>query len=138
MNIHMVRNVMGITPQTSINNIMKRYKELLLERHPDTGGTHELFLQLKEAYDCICNYEAPLLSEETYSSDDYSEDEEAIIVDSETESSASFTFESSQSSSDSDDNDKEKERLRRDLKRTLGEINDVRRENERLRKQMRH
>mgnify|MGYP003826119027 CR=1 FL=1 len=91
----MARNVMGITPQTSINNIMKRYKELLLERHPDTGGTHELFLQLKEAYDCICNYEAPLLSEETYSSDDYSEDEEVIDVYSETESSASFTSESS-------------------------------------------
>ena len=127
MNIHMVRNVMGITPQTSINNIMKRYKELLLERHPDTGGTHELFLQLKEAYDCICNYEAPLLSEETYSSDDYSEDEEVIDVYSETESSASFT---SESSSDSD-------RLRRKLKRTYEQMNDARKENEQLRKQMR-
>ena len=121
----MARNVLGITPQTSINNIMKRYKELLLERHPDTGGTHELFLQLKEAYDYICNYEAPLLSEETYSSDDYSEDEEVIDVYSETESSASFT---SESSSDSDG-------LRRKLKRTYEQMSDVRRENEHLRKQ---
>lgn len=118
----MARDVMGITPQTSINNIMKRYKELLLERHPDTGGTHESFLQLKEAYDYVCNYEAPPLLEETYSSDD----EEVIDVYSETESSASFTSESS-SSSDSDG-------LRRKLKRTLGKIKDVQRENEQLRK----
>lgn len=39
---------MGLTLQATKEEILKRYRELAKKAHPDGGGSHEAFLQLKE------------------------------------------------------------------------------------------
>lgn len=43
-------DVMGIAAHALNDEVRLRYKQLARERHPDTGGSHELFTELGEAW----------------------------------------------------------------------------------------
>lgn len=42
--------VLGLTKDATVEDVKRAYHELALKEHPDTGGTHEGFLKLKEHY----------------------------------------------------------------------------------------
>lgn len=49
------RQVLGISPNASIDEVKKAYKKLALRHHPDKGGSSEKFKQISEAYMSIVN-----------------------------------------------------------------------------------
>lgn len=42
-------SVLGLSPEATLIEIDTAYRRLARERHPDTGGDHEMFLQLQRA-----------------------------------------------------------------------------------------
>jgi hypothetical protein len=45
--------VLGVTAQSSLDEVKVAFRKKALEHHPDTGGSAELFIALKRAYDAI-------------------------------------------------------------------------------------
>lgn len=144
MNIQKARLVLNIGERASINAIQQSYRELLVQRHPDKGGTHEAFLLLQEAYAFVCAYEPPAAapislsesssydsdSDEWFINDD--DEEEAIVVESESESAS---FSSDSESSDSEEEQRRTQRMAQRLERMRSRIEALERENKRMRRQ---
>jgi len=42
--------VLGLTREATVEDVKRAYHEAALKEHPDTGGTHEGFLNLQEYY----------------------------------------------------------------------------------------
>lgn len=62
MNIHDPYKILGISPDSSENEIKKAYKELARKTHPDKGGTEEDFKLINEAYTQIMRGDDPSIS----------------------------------------------------------------------------
>ena len=43
-------NVLGLPPESTFNDIKKRFRELAKKYHPDCGGDSERFIEMLEAY----------------------------------------------------------------------------------------
>src|SRR6056297_748909 len=43
--------VLGVAPNADDPTVRAAYRELLLEHHPDQGGSRERFMQIKRAYE---------------------------------------------------------------------------------------
>ena len=45
--------ILGVDLDASISEIKRAYREKVLETHPDKGGSHEEFIKVQEAYECL-------------------------------------------------------------------------------------
>jgi len=53
-------SLFGINARSTIREIQKRYRQLVLQNHPDRGGNAETFLHIMAAYRSICRYKNKL------------------------------------------------------------------------------
>ena len=47
--------LLGLTPRATIEEIKGAYRRMAMQRHPDRGGSSELFRELGEAYNKAMN-----------------------------------------------------------------------------------
>lgn len=45
--------ILGVAPESSLEELKAAFRKKALEHHPDTGGSAETFIALKRAYDSI-------------------------------------------------------------------------------------
>lgn len=45
--------ILGVDLDASKSEIKRAYREKVLETHPDKGGSHEEFIKVQEAYECL-------------------------------------------------------------------------------------
>ncbi len=45
--------LLGVTAESSLEEVKSAFRKMALEHHPDRGGSAELFIRLKRAYDAI-------------------------------------------------------------------------------------
>jgi curved DNA-binding protein CbpA len=45
--------ILGVSPESSLEELKSAFRKKALEHHPDTGGSAETFIALKRAYDSI-------------------------------------------------------------------------------------
>ena len=57
--------ILGVDKNATIQEIKKAYKSKSKEFHPDSGGSEELFVNLKKAFDCLSDNERREVYDET-------------------------------------------------------------------------
>jgi molecular chaperone DnaJ len=59
VNLHDCYNTLGVSPNSSADEVKKAYRKLAMEHHPDKGGDEERFKRVTEAYEIITGKRQP-------------------------------------------------------------------------------